>query len=159
MDRGRGGLARLTPHQSWSPRFPSINRTLELNHKVGVLRCPNVVPVAARVRTQSQSVILAHRWFCVPLMRSSPLCRDPGEIEESGRSPGVTACHPRDYARVHRRNHASSAAARPLKRTTSALRNRARLTARSATSTRSQSAASIIASCTDTATKPHAGPG
>ena len=56
------------------------------------------------------------------------------------------------------RNHASSAAARPPKRTTFALLNRVRSTARSATSTRSRSAASIIASCTDTAMKLHGGP-
>jgi hypothetical protein len=52
-----------------------------------------------------------------------------------------------------------SSSARPPKRTTFALLNPARSIVRSATSTRSQSAASIIASCTDTVMRPHGGPG
>jgi len=63
----------------------------------------------------------------------------------------------RSIANSSPRDPASSAAARPPKRTTFALLNRVRLTARSATSTRSQSAASIIANCTDMAMKPRGG--
>ena len=55
--------------------------------------------------------------------------------------------------------HASSAAARRPKRITFVLRNRVRSVERSATNTRSQSAGSIIASCTATAMKPRGGPG
>ena len=67
-------------------------------------------------------------------------------------------CATRSTANSSPRNHASSAAARPPKRTTFALLNRVRSTARSATSTRSRSAAFIIASCTDMAMKLHGGP-
>jgi hypothetical protein len=65
----------------------------------------------------------------------------------------------RSTANSSPRSPASSAAEPPPKRITFALLNRVRSTARSATSTRSQSAASIIASCTDMATRPHGGLG
>ena len=68
-------------------------------------------------------------------------------------------CATRSTANSSPRNPASSAAARPPKRITFALPNPARSAARSATNTRSQSAASIIASCTATAMRPHGGPG
>ena len=67
-------------------------------------------------------------------------------------------CATRSTANSSPRNPASSAAARPPKRTTFVLRNRVRSTARSATNIRSQSAASIIASCIAMAMRPHGGP-
>ena len=70
------------------------------------------------------------------LSRPGPPARDVAALWRR-----LFVCATRSTANSSPRNHASSAAAHaPLKRTTSALRNRARLTARSATSTRSQSA-------------------
>jgi hypothetical protein len=69
------------------------------------------------------------------------------------------ACVIRSTANSSLRSPASSAAARPPKRITFALLNRARSTAKSATSTQFQSAAFITASCTDMAMKPRGGLG
>jgi hypothetical protein len=60
--------------------------------------------------------------------------------------PGYTT---RSTANSSLEDLALSAAARPPKHTTFALRDHARMAARSATSTQSRSAASIIASCID----------
>jgi hypothetical protein len=73
------------------------------------------------------------------------------------RRPSV--CATRSTADSSPGNPASSAVARPPKRITFASPNPARWAARSATSTRFQSAGSIIATSMATAMRPHGGPG
>jgi hypothetical protein len=89
--------------------------------------------------------------------RQPPLNRPFSRVVAPQRKPFAYVT--RSTANSSPRSLASSAAAHRPKRITFALLNRVRSTAKSATSTRSQSAASIIASCTDMAMKLHGGSG
>jgi ERF superfamily len=98
------------------------------------------------------------------LARQTTLPRLPSSYPQPLTDGGVAlserpfACATKSTASSSPLSRASSAAARPRKPITSALPNRARSAARSATNTRSRSAGSIIAICTATATRPRNGP-
>jgi hypothetical protein len=91
--------------------------------------------------------------------RPLTLSRQPPSLSSVvGLQRKPSACATRSIASSSPRSHASSAVAQQPKRITFDSRSRACLVARSATNTRSQSAASTIASCTSMATKPRGGP-
>jgi hypothetical protein len=129
--------------------------TLEVGHVSA--NAPNASAAAANasaIPSDEPNPVQAKR---STFTREPPLSRPLSGVVALQRKPFAYAT--RSTANLSPRTPASCAAARPPKRTTFALHNRVRSTARSVTSTRSQSAASIIASCTDMAMKPRGGPG
>ena len=125
---------------SGSPRSRENRRALRPG-KLSIIRPPNFRANKAQPSTGPRP----------------PFPGQPSDAVLLQRRPSV--CATRSTANSSRRSPVSSAAARPPKRTTFALLNPARSIVRSATSTRSQSAASIITSCTDMEMRPHGGLG